>query len=83
MRKNLHPQGDQFLKAVGVSIRLRRRKLSLSQAELGSRCGLHRTYITEVENGLRNVSLLTLLKVSNGLSIEVWKLFRFEASSQS
>ncbi len=45
----------------------RRRELGLSQQELADRCGLHRTYISDVERGERNMSLKTLFNIAFGL----------------
>jgi len=66
MRKtNNHTQ--PFLRHLGDAIRSRRVDLILSQEQLGCRANLHRTYVTDIENGLRNISLLTLLRVSTAL----------------
>ncbi len=58
---------EPFLKNLGDAIRDRRVHLLISQEQLGIRAGLHRTYVTDVENGLRNVSLLTLLRIARAL----------------
>ena len=41
----------------GQAVRTIRRDQGISQEELAERCGLHRTYISDVELGKRNVSL--------------------------
>ena len=38
-----------------------------SQAELGQRCSLHRTFIGSVERGERNLSTLNLRRISKVL----------------
>lgn len=38
-------------------------------------CGLHRTYISDVELGKRNVSLENIEKMANALDITLPKLF--------
>jgi transcriptional regulator with XRE-family HTH domain len=53
--------------ALGRNIRNARRSLELSQEELAEKCDLHRTYVCDMENGSRNVSFMTLLKVASGL----------------
>ena len=58
---------DSFLTHLGDAIRNRRISLYLSQEELGSRAHLHRTYVTDVENGLRNISMITLLRIAKAL----------------
>ena len=52
---------------LGDAIRNRRINLYLSQEQLGSRAHLHRTYVTDVENGLRNISMITLLRIAKAL----------------
>ena len=66
MRKDSNYK-EPFLRHLGDAIRMRRIDLLLSQEQLGFRASLHRTYVTDIENGLRNISLLTLLKVTKAL----------------
>jgi transcriptional regulator with XRE-family HTH domain len=53
-------QEQHFLRELGLRLRQRREELGLTQAELGRRCGLHRTFIGSVERGERNLSILNL-----------------------
>jgi transcriptional regulator with XRE-family HTH domain len=59
----------------GVAVRTRRARLGFSQEELAHRAGLHRTYITDVENGLRNISLDNISKLAFALEITISQLF--------
>ena len=56
---------------LGQSIRKAREQLSLSQESLADKCGFDRTYISMLERGKRNPTLLNLLKLSHGLGISV------------
>jgi DNA-binding XRE family transcriptional regulator len=67
MGKSRHYMSEGFLLHLGDAIRNRRVSLYLSQEELGLRANLGRTYITAVENGLRNISMITLLRISRAL----------------
>ena len=49
----------------------RRNELNLSQEKLANICGFHRTYISMLENGKRNPSLISLKKLSMGLELKV------------
>jgi len=66
MQKN-KKSNDLFLAYLGESLRQRRIELLLSQEQLAVLAKLHRTYVTEVENGLRNISMTTLLKITKAL----------------
>jgi transcriptional regulator with XRE-family HTH domain len=59
---------------LGRAIRARRESLGLSQEKLAARCGFDRTYISMLERGVRNPSLMNLLKLSDGLKTSVSKL---------
>jgi transcriptional regulator with XRE-family HTH domain len=78
MRKRLQRKSQKFLKNLGISIRQRRLSFDTSQEELAKLCGVHRSYITEIESGLRNVSVLTLHKLAVALNCETWELLRFD-----
>jgi transcriptional regulator with XRE-family HTH domain len=53
----------------GIIIKDLRNKKSLSQDELSDKTGLDRTYISLLERGKRNPSLLTILKICKALDI--------------
>jgi putative transcriptional regulator len=59
---------------LGNAIRAQRLRLALSQQQLAERCGFDRTYISMLERGRRNPSLLNLIRLSEGLQITVSKL---------
>lgn len=62
------------LDILGRAIRRHREALSLSQEMLAERCGFDRTYISMLERGKRNPSLLNLLKLTEGLETSVSQL---------
>jgi transcriptional regulator with XRE-family HTH domain len=51
----------------GRAIRRIREAQGINQEEAAERCGLHRTYYSGIERGVRNVSLVNIEKVSKGL----------------
>ena len=57
----------RFLERVGDRVRERRQAAGLTQAALGAKCGLHRTFVGSVERGERNLALLSLRKIANAL----------------
>ncbi len=62
------------LRALGKTVKRLRLERSLSQEELASRARLHRTYISDIERGDRNVALLNIVKLASALGVEVTDL---------
>lgn len=57
--------------ALGKRVRDLRHKLNLSQEEFSAKADLHRTYISDLESGLRNPTITTLNKVAKALKVEL------------
>ena len=57
-------------KQVGLNLKRLRREKGWSQEDLADRCGLHRTYISGVERGIRNPTVLVLEKIAKTLEVE-------------
>jgi transcriptional regulator with XRE-family HTH domain len=54
----------------GRRVRERRNALGLSQEALAQRCGVHWTFLGQVERGQRNLSLHNMLKIARGLDVD-------------
>ena len=74
--KNRRVKGNTLLEAVCKSVHDRREKLGISQEELASRAGLHRTYISDIERGARNPSLKTLSRLADALELSTSDLIK-------
>jgi len=61
----------------GREIARLRKRLGLSQEELGFRAEVHRTYISQLERGLKSPTLKVILKVSKALNASGGKLIAF------
>lgn len=59
----------------GRAIRRIRQKEGINQEEAAERCGLHRTYYSGIERGVRNVSLVNIEKIAKGLKTSLPDLF--------
>lgn len=59
----------------GEAVRKLRQEKQISQEEFADLCGLHRTYISDIELGKRNVSLENIEKIANALGISISRLF--------
>ena len=64
-------------KKFGTHVRELRRKLGLSQEELGFKSNIHRTYIGAVERGEQNVSLDNIGRLAKQLKVSLSELFKF------
>ena len=60
---------------VGMRIKELRNNLKLSQEQLGFKAELDRTYITSVEAGKRNISVVALEKIINALESDFSDFF--------
>ena len=60
----------------GKTLRRLRKNQGVSQEVFADKCDLHRTYISDIERGERNVSLENIEKIANVLNIQVIELFR-------
>lgn len=60
---------------IGNKIRQLRQEKHLSQEAFADLCELDRTYISSIEKGKRNVSIINLEKIANALNITLSTLF--------
>jgi transcriptional regulator with XRE-family HTH domain len=60
----------------GRAIRRIREEQGINQEEAAERCGLHRTYYSGIERGVRNVSLVNIERIGKGLKTSLDELFR-------
>jgi transcriptional regulator with XRE-family HTH domain len=67
---------NKDLIAFGQQLKTLRVGRGLSQEQLGLIAGLDRTYISGIERGVRNVSLINIFRIANALDISPYDLFR-------
>lgn len=63
-------------KRFGNRVKELRLKKKLSQAALADRLGLHSTYISQVERGVRNMALKNIEKLAKALKVKVEDLVK-------
>ena len=61
-------------KRVGRNLKKYRKKKGLSQEALALECGLHRTYVSGVERGVRNPTVVVLEQLAKPLDLPTWRL---------
>jgi transcriptional regulator with XRE-family HTH domain len=62
--------------AFGERVRSHRQALGLSQEALADRCGVHWTFLGQVERGQRNLTLHNILKLAAGLKVDPAELIK-------
>ncbi len=60
----------------GFAVKERREELELTQEDLAGKAGIHRTYLSDIERGSRNLSLLNIEKLAAALSLSISELFQ-------
>jgi transcriptional regulator with XRE-family HTH domain len=61
---------------VGLNVQRFRHKAGLSQEECAHRAKIHQTYLSGVENGVRNPTVLVLGRLAKALGVEADELLR-------
>ena len=60
----------------GFAVKARREELGLTQEDLAEKAGIHRTYLSDVERGSRNLSLVNIERLAAALALPIAELFR-------
>ncbi|QEL16857.1 helix-turn-helix domain-containing protein [Limnoglobus roseus] len=59
----------------GLAVKVRREALGLTQEDLAAAAGIHRTYLSDVERGTRNLSLINVERLAAALQVTMAELF--------
>lgn len=70
------PPISETAQRFGERVRVRRNELGLSQEGAAPLCGVHWTFLGQVERGQRNLSLHNIVKIAAGLDIDPGELMR-------
>ena len=65
---------DDLLREFGARVRERRKECGLSQEELAHQSGMHRTYVSSVERGERNIALVNIVALAGALGVDAGSL---------
>ena len=58
----------------GEAVNRRRRQCGISQEELGFQAGVHRTYVSQIERGIKSPTLAVILKLTQALGCPAGRL---------
>jgi transcriptional regulator with XRE-family HTH domain len=59
----------------GFAVKDRREALGLTQEAFAEQAGIHRTYLSDIERGVRNISLINIERLASALSLKLYELF--------
>ncbi|HBB67298.1 MAG TPA: transcriptional regulator [Elusimicrobia bacterium] len=62
-------------KSYGEHLKAFRKKKGISQEDLAFKSTIHRTYISEVERGRRNISIVNIAKIAKALNLSIKEFF--------
>lgn len=65
-----------ILKSFGAAVRRMRLINGISQERFADLCDLHRTYVSDIELGKRNISLENIDRIANALGTSISELFK-------
>ena len=69
--------GQEILKQFGRNVKAERVRLGFSQETLAEKMGVNREYISHIERGIQNMSLLKITSLANFLETDLHNLLRF------
>ncbi|MFU9045615.1 helix-turn-helix domain-containing protein [Acinetobacter tibetensis] len=71
---------NSILKDFGIHLKNIRVQKNITQEQLAHLCELDRTYISGIERGKRNISLINLYKIASSLDIHPSELLAFNVT---
>jgi transcriptional regulator with XRE-family HTH domain len=63
-------EGKTELRLLGETIRKERKKVGVSQEDFAEVCGVHRTYLGQLERGEKNLSFSNILRVARAIQVK-------------
>lgn len=78
-KTNVHmiENGEETLKLFGANVRKIREEKRLSLRKLSASCNINYSRIGQIESGKRNITLLTVIDLANGLEVPCAELFKW------
>lgn len=72
--KRTHP--DELRDILARNLRLLQAERGISQEALAFEAGINRTYLSDVERSIRNISIDNLSRLAKALGVPAWRLLR-------
>jgi len=64
-------------KKLGEKLKKIRTEKAMSQGDIAKKLGVHRSYISGIERGIRNPTVKNVEKLADALGVDVSELFKF------
>jgi len=75
---NLKEKNDVILESLGYHLRMIRQEKQLRQKTIAKLCDMDSGSYSNIENGKRNITILTLFKISKVLNVSMSELMSFK-----
>jgi transcriptional regulator with XRE-family HTH domain len=69
VKKPSSARHERLLSALSRTLQARREYLGMSQEEVATKAGLHRTYLSDIERGARNLSVKNLSRLAEASNL--------------
>jgi len=76
--ENLEDQNTSVLRSLGYHLRQIRQEKQLRQKTVAKLCEMDSGSYSNIENGKRNITVLTLFKISKALKVSMAEIISFE-----
>ena len=75
---NFEEKNDIMLKSLGYHLRTIRQEKKMRQKTVAKLCNMDSGSYSNIENGKRNITILTLFKISQMLNVSMTELMNFK-----
>jgi len=65
---------QEIIKKIAFNIKVERMRKNITQLQLAETIGVHEKYIGQIESGRQNITIKTLIKISNALNVSLTKI---------
>lgn len=72
----------QFLIEVGKKIRAARKAKGISMRQLSALAPIHKSSLSEIENGKMNIKILALRKIADKLEVSITEFLSFDTKEE-
>jgi transcriptional regulator with XRE-family HTH domain len=76
--ENLEDHNNSFLRSLGYHLRQIRQQKQLRQKTVAKLCEMDSGSYSNIENGKRNITVLTLFKISKVLNVSMTEIMSFK-----